>query len=107
MYPLNDRKILSLIACQSHTAAVNMCVCVCLQMQTNLSLSPVVVAAEPLVRGLRKLPEDIDWSYSGLYESGFYFFVCVCKVEGKRCMKVTGVFLTGSGIFGCASAESL
>ncbi|XP_040009012.1 receptor-type tyrosine-protein phosphatase zeta [Xiphias gladius] len=24
-----------------------------------------VVAAEPLVRGLRKLPEDIDWSYSG------------------------------------------
>ncbi|XP_054481064.1 receptor-type tyrosine-protein phosphatase zeta [Anoplopoma fimbria] len=24
-----------------------------------------VLAAEPLVRGLRKLPEDIDWSYSG------------------------------------------
>ncbi|KAK1906662.1 Receptor-type tyrosine-protein phosphatase zeta [Dissostichus eleginoides] len=24
-----------------------------------------VVTAEPLVRGLRKLPEDIDWSYSG------------------------------------------
>ncbi|CAJ1054259.1 receptor-type tyrosine-protein phosphatase zeta isoform X1 [Xyrichtys novacula] len=24
-----------------------------------------VVAAEPLVRGLRKIPEDIDWSYSG------------------------------------------
>ncbi|XP_008295894.1 receptor-type tyrosine-protein phosphatase zeta [Stegastes partitus] len=26
---------------------------------------PIVVAAEPLVQGLRKLPEDIDWSYSG------------------------------------------
>ncbi|XP_076010436.1 receptor-type tyrosine-protein phosphatase zeta [Genypterus blacodes] len=25
----------------------------------------MLVAAEPLVRGLRKLPEDIDWSYSG------------------------------------------
>ncbi|XP_039647004.1 receptor-type tyrosine-protein phosphatase zeta isoform X2 [Perca fluviatilis] len=24
-----------------------------------------IVAAEPLVRGLRKLPEDVDWSYSG------------------------------------------
>lgn len=29
-------------------------------------LSIAVVAAEPLVRGLRKLPEDIEWSYSGL-----------------------------------------
>uniref|UniRef100_A0A3Q1BKE4 protein-tyrosine-phosphatase n=1 Tax=Amphiprion ocellaris TaxID=80972 RepID=A0A3Q1BKE4_AMPOC len=27
--------------------------------------SQIVVAAEPLVQGLRKLPEDIDWSYSG------------------------------------------
>lgn len=26
----------------------------------------VAVAVEPLVRGLRKLPEDIDWSYSGM-----------------------------------------
>lgn len=36
----------------------------------NLSviLCAAVVAAEPLVRGLRKLPEDIDWSYSGMYE---------------------------------------
>ncbi|XP_065807104.1 receptor-type tyrosine-protein phosphatase zeta isoform X3 [Labrus bergylta] len=33
-----------------------------------LLFSQIVVAAEPLVRGLRKLPEDIDWSYSGRYE---------------------------------------
>ncbi|XP_078021249.1 uncharacterized protein ptprz1b isoform X3 [Epinephelus lanceolatus] len=31
-----------------------------------LLFSQIVVAAEPLVRGLRKLPEDIDWSYSGV-----------------------------------------
>ncbi|XP_029969932.1 receptor-type tyrosine-protein phosphatase zeta [Salarias fasciatus] len=30
-----------------------------------LLLTHIVVAAEPLVQGLRKLPEDIDWSYSG------------------------------------------
>ncbi|KAM3587438.1 uncharacterized protein V6R79_005640 [Siganus canaliculatus] len=30
-----------------------------------LLFSQIVVAAEPLVRGLKKLPEDIDWSYSG------------------------------------------
>ncbi|XP_059181482.1 receptor-type tyrosine-protein phosphatase zeta isoform X2 [Centropristis striata] len=30
-----------------------------------LLFSQIVVAAEPLVRGLRKLPEDIDWSYTG------------------------------------------
>ncbi|GAA6227757.1 receptor-type tyrosine-protein phosphatase zeta-like isoform X3 [Lates japonicus] len=30
-----------------------------------LLLSQIVVAAEPLVRGLKNLPEDIDWSYSG------------------------------------------
>ncbi|XP_074554226.1 receptor-type tyrosine-protein phosphatase zeta isoform X2 [Halichoeres trimaculatus] len=30
-----------------------------------LLFSHIVVAAEPLVRGLRKIPEDIDWSYSG------------------------------------------
>ncbi|XP_034529071.1 receptor-type tyrosine-protein phosphatase zeta isoform X2 [Notolabrus celidotus] len=30
-----------------------------------LLFSHIVSAAEPLVRGLRKLPEDIDWSYSG------------------------------------------
>ncbi|CAK6959906.1 receptor-type tyrosine-protein phosphatase zeta [Scomber scombrus] len=30
-----------------------------------LLFSQIVAAAEPLVRGLRKLPEDIDWSYSG------------------------------------------
>ncbi|XP_028426083.1 receptor-type tyrosine-protein phosphatase zeta isoform X2 [Perca flavescens] len=30
-----------------------------------LLFSQIVVAAEPLVRGLRKLPEDVDWSYSG------------------------------------------
>ncbi|XP_069376402.1 receptor-type tyrosine-protein phosphatase zeta isoform X2 [Paralichthys olivaceus] len=30
-----------------------------------LLFSHIVVAAEPLVRGLKKLPEDIDWSYSG------------------------------------------
>lgn len=28
----------------------------------------LVVAGETLVRGLKKLPEDIEWSYSGLYE---------------------------------------
>lgn len=40
-----------------------------MQNETNdlsLILSDVVVAAEPLVRGLRKLPEDMEWSYSGL-----------------------------------------
>ncbi|XP_029351570.1 receptor-type tyrosine-protein phosphatase zeta-like [Echeneis naucrates] len=30
-----------------------------------LLLSQIVVAGEPLVRGLKKLPEDVDWSYSG------------------------------------------
>ncbi|XP_031162345.1 receptor-type tyrosine-protein phosphatase zeta-like isoform X4 [Sander lucioperca] len=30
-----------------------------------LLFSQIVVAAEPMVRGLRKLPEDVDWSYSG------------------------------------------
>ncbi|KAM7366913.1 hypothetical protein PAMP_014849 [Pampus punctatissimus] len=30
-----------------------------------LLFSQIVVAAEPLGRGLRNLPEDIDWSYSG------------------------------------------
>ncbi|XP_041636611.1 receptor-type tyrosine-protein phosphatase zeta isoform X2 [Cheilinus undulatus] len=30
-----------------------------------LLFSQIVVAAEPLARGLKKLPEDIDWSYSG------------------------------------------
>ncbi|XP_028276253.1 receptor-type tyrosine-protein phosphatase zeta [Parambassis ranga] len=30
-----------------------------------LLFSQIVVAAEPLVHGLRKLPEDMDWSYSG------------------------------------------
>ncbi|XP_056224047.1 receptor-type tyrosine-protein phosphatase zeta isoform X1 [Seriola aureovittata] len=30
-----------------------------------LLFSQIVVAAEPLLRGLKKLPEDIDWSYSG------------------------------------------
>ncbi|XP_071357910.1 receptor-type tyrosine-protein phosphatase zeta isoform X3 [Trachinotus anak] len=30
-----------------------------------LLFSQIVVAAEPLVRGLKKLPEDVDWSYSG------------------------------------------
>ncbi|XP_026218917.1 receptor-type tyrosine-protein phosphatase zeta isoform X2 [Anabas testudineus] len=34
----------------------------CLLTITQL---PHMVAAEPLVRGLRKLPEDINWSYSG------------------------------------------
>ncbi|KAM9824569.1 receptor-type tyrosine-protein phosphatase zeta [Neosynchiropus ocellatus] len=31
-----------------------------------LLLSQMVVAVELLVRGLKKLPEDIDWSYSGV-----------------------------------------
>lgn len=53
---------------------------------TSLSFSLLVVAAaEPLVRGLRKLPEDIDWSYSGVYET---FVVCavtrVCHVDDVR-----------------------
>ncbi|XP_067346381.1 receptor-type tyrosine-protein phosphatase zeta isoform X1 [Channa argus] len=30
-----------------------------------LLFSQIVVAAEPLVQGLKKLPEEIDWSYSG------------------------------------------
>ncbi|KAK2858772.1 hypothetical protein Q5P01_003392 [Channa striata] len=30
-----------------------------------LFFSQIVVAAEPLIQGLRKLPEEIDWSYSG------------------------------------------
>lgn len=52
-----------------------------LEVQNNtndlyLILCGVVVAAEPLVRGLRKLPEDIDWSYSGLYE--------LFPVQGER-----------------------
>lgn len=48
---------------------VNLCVFLEMQNETNdlsLILSDVVVAAEPLVRGLRKLPEDMEWSYSGL-----------------------------------------
>lgn len=32
----------------------------------SVTLSVVVVAADPLVRGLKKLPEDIEWSYSGM-----------------------------------------
>lgn len=32
----------------------------------SATLSVVVVAADPLVRGLKKLPEDIEWSYSGM-----------------------------------------
>lgn len=53
---------------------VRLCIRVCfLEMRNDtnnlpLVLSTVVVAADQLVRGLRKLPEDIDWSYSGLYE---------------------------------------
>lgn len=53
--------------CQS----VNLCVFMEMQNDTNnlsVILCAAVVAAEPLVRGLRKLPEDIDWSYSGMYE---------------------------------------
>ncbi|XP_072233683.1 receptor-type tyrosine-protein phosphatase zeta isoform X3 [Leuresthes tenuis] len=30
-----------------------------------LLLSQIVVAVEPLVQGLKKLPEDMDWSYTG------------------------------------------
>ncbi|XP_041833822.1 receptor-type tyrosine-protein phosphatase zeta isoform X2 [Melanotaenia boesemani] len=30
-----------------------------------LLLSQIVLAMEPLVQGLKKLPEDLDWSYSG------------------------------------------
>lgn len=36
--------------------------------QLSVLLSGAVVAAEPKVQGLRKLPEDIEWSYTGLYE---------------------------------------
>lgn len=35
---------------------------------TFLSFSDAVAAAEPVAQGLRKLPEAIEWSYSGPYE---------------------------------------
>lgn len=37
---------------------------------TFLSFSDAVAAAvaKPAVQGLRKLPEAIEWSYSGLYQ---------------------------------------
>lgn len=37
--------------------------------QLSVLLSGAVVAAEPKVQALRKLPEDIEWSYTGLYEA--------------------------------------
>ena len=89
-----------------------------LKIQNNtdnmcVSLSPVVVAVEPLVRGLKKLPEDIDWSYSGLYESIFNLFHFLslklktgCHVtvtQALHCWQIPSVFsgriyLTGSWI---------
>ncbi|XP_030211129.1 receptor-type tyrosine-protein phosphatase zeta isoform X2 [Gadus morhua] len=35
-----------------------------------LLLSQMVTAAEPFVRGSKRLPEDIDWSYSGTLNQG-------------------------------------
>lgn len=37
--------------------------------QLSVLLSGAVVAAEPKVQALRKLPEDMEWSYTGLYEA--------------------------------------
>lgn len=53
--------------------SLRVCVSVYLEVQNGTNqlsvlLSGAVVAAEPKVQGLRKLPEDIEWSYTGLYE---------------------------------------
>ncbi|XP_067346384.1 receptor-type tyrosine-protein phosphatase zeta isoform X3 [Channa argus] len=40
-----------------------------------LLFSQIVVAAEPLVQGLKKLPEEIDWSYSVVIDLEEEFFV--------------------------------
>lgn len=34
----------------------------------SVCLPGAVAAAEPKVQALRKLPEDIEWSYTGVYE---------------------------------------
>lgn len=78
MYPVNDRKSSPLIVrwshsswSQFHLSVRELFVCFEMQNDTNnlsVILCAAVVGAEPLVRGLRKLPEDIDWSYSGMYE---------------------------------------
>lgn len=39
------------------------------KLMTFLSFSDSVAAAEPAAQGLRKLPEAIEWSYSGPYQS--------------------------------------
>lgn len=48
---------------------VDMCECggviLPLKMSFSSLFSLVVVAAEPLVQGLRRLPDEITWSYSG------------------------------------------
>lgn len=41
-------------------------VCFC-KLMTFLLFSDTVAAAEPVAQGLRKLPEAIEWSYSGPY----------------------------------------
>lgn len=38
------------------------------KLMTFLSFSDSVAAAEPAAQGLRKLPEAIEWSYSGPYQ---------------------------------------
>lgn len=118
-YPMNDRKSLPLI--MWHTAAghgftcqsVHLCVFVEMRNDHNnlfLVLSAVVVAAEPLVRGLRKLPEDIDWSYSGLCAHLFLFpFVmiidirlpCVCRDMSSLLHKCGVTVSLTVGLFVC------
>lgn len=98
MHPVNDRKshsswgkVTQQLVCGFTCRSLHLCVFFQMQSDTNslsLFLSAVVVAAEPLVRGLRKLPEDIDWSYSGQYEP---FFWLSCVQQERSTTKMTEI----------------